>query len=254
MPAVGAIVTITVLLLVLGLWAAFVAYAGNGRLIGFAQGLDEARVVRGGLRFVESIEGSRGGRRVELALGESGRYDLRVAAPRLSGRLVVTEGVWLTRLLGFATAVRLEGEAAERLAGAPEVEARAREALAEAAHRASMAQRSRGALFLEDGWLTVPAIRTVPEVGDLVRLVDALARVGEALDEVAALAIAVSAASRDHGRCPYCREEVAGETRVCGTCDALHHAECWAEHGGCSVFGCAEAPRPGRPERTRGRA
>jgi TM2 domain-containing membrane protein YozV len=45
--------------------------------------------------------------------------------------------------------------------------------------------------------------------------------------------------------CPYCRTEVGeaeGERRDCPGCGAPHHADCFAENGGCTVFGCANAP------------
>jgi TM2 domain-containing membrane protein YozV len=29
---------------------------------------------------------------------------------------------------------------------------------------------------------------------------------------------------------------------VCPACSTPHHKECWEENGGCTVFGCAEAP------------
>jgi hypothetical protein len=44
--------------------------------------------------------------------------------------------------------------------------------------------------------------------------------------------------------CPYCRcplEE--GDTRTtCPGCGTPHHADCFAENGGCTVFGCSHAP------------
>jgi TM2 domain-containing membrane protein YozV len=45
--------------------------------------------------------------------------------------------------------------------------------------------------------------------------------------------------------CPYCRTEVGdaeGERRDCPGCGTPHHADCYAENGGCTVFGCANAP------------
>ena len=45
--------------------------------------------------------------------------------------------------------------------------------------------------------------------------------------------------------CPYCSVVVApqdGEGTACPSCGAAHHAECWAENGGCTVFGCASSP------------
>jgi len=45
--------------------------------------------------------------------------------------------------------------------------------------------------------------------------------------------------------CPYCRTEVGeseGERKDCPGCGTPHHSDCFAENGGCTVFGCSEAP------------
>jgi TM2 domain-containing membrane protein YozV len=45
--------------------------------------------------------------------------------------------------------------------------------------------------------------------------------------------------------CPYCRTEVGeaeGERKDCPGCGTPHHGDCYAENGGCTVFGCANAP------------
>lgn len=45
--------------------------------------------------------------------------------------------------------------------------------------------------------------------------------------------------------CPYCRSEVGdaeGERKDCPGCGTPHHADCFAENGGCTVFGCSQAP------------
>ena len=36
--------------------------------------------------------------------------------------------------------------------------------------------------------------------------------------------------------------EAEGERQDCPTCGTAHHADCFAENGGCTVFGCASAP------------
>jgi len=45
--------------------------------------------------------------------------------------------------------------------------------------------------------------------------------------------------------CPYCRAEIGsgeGERLDCPGCATPHHPECFAENGGCTVFGCSKAP------------
>lgn len=45
--------------------------------------------------------------------------------------------------------------------------------------------------------------------------------------------------------CPYCRapiEPSSANQIVCTGCGTPHHADCYAENGGCTVFGCTAAP------------
>lgn len=45
--------------------------------------------------------------------------------------------------------------------------------------------------------------------------------------------------------CPYCRcpvEAAEREAIVCAGCGTPHHSDCYAENGGCTVFGCNAAP------------
>lgn len=45
--------------------------------------------------------------------------------------------------------------------------------------------------------------------------------------------------------CPYCRgtiEQDELQTLLCPACGTPHHADCFAENGGCTVFGCGAAP------------
>ncbi|MGH9522531.1 MAG: NINE protein [Terriglobales bacterium] len=44
--------------------------------------------------------------------------------------------------------------------------------------------------------------------------------------------------------CPYCRTPVdtGEEAKTCEGCGTPHHAECYAENGGCTLFGCKFAP------------
>lgn len=50
--------------------------------------------------------------------------------------------------------------------------------------------------------------------------------------------------------CPYCRAEIApGDPSLteCAECKTPHHSDCWAENGGCTLFGCRLAP-PDEPK------
>jgi TM2 domain-containing membrane protein YozV len=45
--------------------------------------------------------------------------------------------------------------------------------------------------------------------------------------------------------CPYCLTEIepdAADALYCGECGTPTHRECWEENGGCTVFGCPQAP------------
>jgi TM2 domain-containing membrane protein YozV len=44
--------------------------------------------------------------------------------------------------------------------------------------------------------------------------------------------------------CPYCRAPIEREDDPirCEACATPHHADCYAENGGCTVFGCSKAP------------
>jgi TM2 domain-containing membrane protein YozV len=44
--------------------------------------------------------------------------------------------------------------------------------------------------------------------------------------------------------CPYCRAKIADDepSLVCEGCGTMHHADCYAENGGCTIFGCSKAP------------
>jgi TM2 domain-containing membrane protein YozV len=46
------------------------------------------------------------------------------------------------------------------------------------------------------------------------------------------------------GVCPYCRTKIVAEdgSMVCEGCGTAHHADCYAENGGCTIFGCSKAP------------
>jgi TM2 domain-containing membrane protein YozV len=44
--------------------------------------------------------------------------------------------------------------------------------------------------------------------------------------------------------CPYCRTAFEPDDAIvaCSGCETKHHADCLQENGGCTVFGCSQAP------------
>jgi TM2 domain-containing membrane protein YozV len=44
--------------------------------------------------------------------------------------------------------------------------------------------------------------------------------------------------------CPYCRTKIGAEdgSMVCEGCGTVHHADCYMENRGCTIFGCRKAP------------
>jgi len=44
--------------------------------------------------------------------------------------------------------------------------------------------------------------------------------------------------------CPYCRSPIIKDEplTVCDGCGTRHHSDCYAENGGCTIFGCSFAP------------
>lgn len=45
--------------------------------------------------------------------------------------------------------------------------------------------------------------------------------------------------------CPLCGVLLEGEAWVCPSCSTPHHPDCWSYGGGCSTYGCPEAPGGG---------
>jgi hypothetical protein len=67
------------------------------------------------------------------------------------------------------------------------------------------------------------------------------------------IALSVNAEVLEHYRweangaqatCPVCQSVMNDKERVvrCPRCDQVHHRDCWAEVGGCGIYGCAQAP------------
>ncbi len=71
----------------------------------------------------------------------------------------------------------------------------------------------------------------------LRRLLDKLVEVTEA----ARLAFSLRSRGSADTRCPYCHGDFVGraQTTECPKCGALHHVDCFTEHGKCAVFACS---------------
>ena len=50
--------------------------------------------------------------------------------------------------------------------------------------------------------------------------------------------------SGESQNCAICLSAVGPgeETTVCPACQAVYHADCWKENGGCAVYGCSQVP------------
>lgn len=48
------------------------------------------------------------------------------------------------------------------------------------------------------------------------------------------------------GLCPICQSPIGAEEKMvtCALCHQVHHQDCWLEVGGCSTYGCEQAPAP----------
>lgn len=62
--------------------------------------------------------------------------------------------------------------------------------------------------------------------------------------------VSAAAPARENALCPTCQSTVEpGELTIsCPACAQIHHRECWAEIGGCSTYGCTQAPAISKPE------
>ena len=51
--------------------------------------------------------------------------------------------------------------------------------------------------------------------------------------------------STAEGVCPYCKSDItkSDSAAICPICNTPHHAECWRENNGCTVYGCEMAPQ-----------
>ncbi len=56
--------------------------------------------------------------------------------------------------------------------------------------------------------------------------------------------ISVATAAMAGRTCPYCRFPLKEGSAIqpCGVCQAIHHADCWRDNGGCAVGGCSGGP------------
>lgn len=56
--------------------------------------------------------------------------------------------------------------------------------------------------------------------------------------------------------CPICQTSIAEDefAVTCPQCNQIHHRECWSEVGGCSTYGCKQAPSIDKSEATASQA
>ena len=55
--------------------------------------------------------------------------------------------------------------------------------------------------------------------------------------------IVITEEDLNYPNCPYCSEDIEVEQPYyCPACGVPHHKECWEENGGCTGYGCSEAP------------
>ena len=75
-----------------------------------------------------------------------------------------------------------------------------------------------------------PEVPSVPAAAEVVFLPERPAEPARTLDAA----------------CPYCGTCDHEPVRTCPTCAVPHHAACWDENRGCTVYACpGDAPRPG---------
>jgi hypothetical protein len=200
--------------------------------------------------------------RVHFALRGRGRSTYRVTALEVqvhhpAGSFEVTEDSAVDRLerwLGVAAGEPLEpGIVARRRAGGAGALLQAREV--QAALRRVLALPGVDGVVLRAGTLYVDQ-RAAPSVDGLAAALEAIVGLAQVVgrEPLPAVALRPRAPARfawtggeAEPRCPYCRSAIAGtETAACDRCGTSHHADCLAEAGGCTIFGCGERGAPGR--------
>lgn len=252
MDALAVLVFVLFVSLILFLRGVFPLYVENGRLLSFALTLDDRRLEQGAFRLLRRAHGTRGGRAVVLEVTRGGRLELRVAAsPRLGELTMSNRSGLLARLrrnVRYVSSLHLQGDdaatrrLAEALERALDLERRLRNCLELAEELGCLDLHAR------DGWLVAP-FRKVESFA-LQTLLEFMVRLADDFDGLALLNGRLRELDAGPQRCPFCHDGLAGETKTCGACDAAHHEACWSEHGGCSIFGCAGAPREREPARS----
>lgn len=183
---------------------------------------------------VPTMEGDRDGRRLRVSLGRD------PDAEPGSG--------WQ----GLIYSVEVPGAPSLVLAGAADARAWARagahgqEALAAIDYLFGIGIHR---VVVRDGW-----VRVSRESSNYALAPERVEQVLQALERLAplferrALTIRVGGVERasvawvegERVLCPYCRDGLGQDDLVaCEACGTVHHAECMAEGGGCSIFGCA---------------
>jgi hypothetical protein len=220
----------------LGEWVRVVRHRVRlGQLQAFADSLGRGTVEGRGFfgGGTASVSGQFEGRAVELVLRLSGDPTLlcELRLPEGSHEFVATRPGILGRVLGPG----------------PVVKARAARTQLDEPLRALLLEHGYARVSLGAGWLRAEKLLGM---GDLrlerllgvCRSLGRIARLSEPRRPTSGVHLAQSGAGER--RCPFCRETLPADREglmVCTECRTLHHADCFLEAGGCTVFGCQGA-------------
>lgn len=268
LPVLG--VGLLVLLGALLLWVSHVTHqALVATLRGLGERLEGGQVTVSGVWATTPVLELRGALRghavrVHFARRGRGRSTYRVTALEVQvrhpvGDFEVREDTTLDRLerwLGVAAGEELEpGLVTRSRSGGAGALLQAREV--QAAVKRVLALPGVSGVALRRGTLHVDQ-RAAPWVDGLATALEAIVALAklvgrEPLPEVAVRPRAGARFAWTGGeaepRCPYCRDALdpaAPVAAACDRCGTVHHRDCLAEAGGCTVFGCGARELPGR--------
>ncbi|RMG18355.1 MAG: hypothetical protein D6731_02270 [Planctomycetota bacterium] len=187
---------------------------------------------------LEVVEADLGGYRLQLGVEVDPDVRLEVRAPRLLERLLGPRGRRVPGTREAALLARGSGRRAEEVFehGGAELGTALEELLGYCVDERLVAER---------GWLYLETVLPRLSARWLAWLCRRLARVARFYERRPVVVRARRRYAWTGGhtatRCPYCRDALAPEDEglvACGECDTLHHTECFAAHGACSIYAC----------------